>query len=115
MATIKPRSDIENIILGTVAKVCDHARLKAKDIDAQASFDPNLWQEIKSTRLAALMIPEELGGAAGSVALYCDVVETLSTRSRSSGGGSAVAAKASAVATSRNPRTSLAHEAQRLM
>ena len=67
METIRPRSDIENIILGTVAKVCDHARLKAKDIDAQASFDPNLWQEIKSTRLAALMIPEELGGAAGSV------------------------------------------------
>ena len=77
MGTDKPRSEIENIILGTVAKVCDHARLKAKDIDAQASFDPNLWQEIKSTRLAALMIPEELGGAAGSVALYCDVVETL--------------------------------------
>ena len=39
----------------------------------------------------------------------------VSTRSRSSGGGSAVAAKASAVATSRNPRTSLAHDWQRLM
>ena len=38
-----------------------------------------------------------------------------STRSRSSGGGSAVAAKASAVATSRNPRTSLAHDWQRFM
>ena len=36
-----------------------------------------------------------------------------STWARSSGGGSAVAAKAMAVATSRNPRTSLAQDEQR--
>ena len=38
-----------------------------------------------------------------------------STRARSSGGGSAAAAKAIAVATSWNPRTSLAHVWQRVM
>ena len=77
MATVTTRSNTENAILATVAKVGDRARLKAKDIDAQANYDPKLWREIKSAGLTALMIPEELGGAAGSVALYCDVVETL--------------------------------------
>ena len=77
MAAVTTPTDIAAAILGTVSRIGARARLKAKDIDAQASFDPELWHEIRSAGLTALMVPEDLGGAAASVALYCDVVETL--------------------------------------
>jgi acyl-CoA dehydrogenase len=70
-------SDIAAIVLASVAKIGDQARAKAKEMDAQARYDRDLWRDIRAMGLPALVIPEELGGSGVSVRLFCDVVESL--------------------------------------
>jgi hypothetical protein len=67
----------EAAILGTAAKLAEEARAHAKQNDAQAAFAPQLWRAVKETGLGGLCIPESLGGAEVSVALFCRVVELL--------------------------------------
>ena len=75
--SVESDGDVANIVLASVAKIAKQARAKAKEMDAQASFDRELWRDIRTIGLTALMIPPELGGSGASVRLFCDVVESL--------------------------------------
>jgi hypothetical protein len=80
----------------------------ATTIEAVATTPDSHGTQVRERRGRAWDPPATSGGS------WRVRAAAVSTRIRSSAGGSAAAAKAIAVATSRKPRTSLAHDWQRL-
>lgn len=70
-------ADIEAVILNSVARLADEARMHAKENDIQAAYAPGLWRAIKDSGLGGLCVPANLGGAEVSMQLFCKIVEQL--------------------------------------
>lgn len=68
---------IDEAIIDAASRLAEEARARAKQNDLDQAFAPELWRLVKDSGLAGLCIPQALGGAEVSVALFCKVVEIL--------------------------------------
>jgi butyryl-CoA dehydrogenase len=76
---VNPKDPVEAPLLHACEQLQTLARSKAKQGDLAESYDPELWEAVKTLGLAGLCVPEAQGGAEISVALFCRICELLAS------------------------------------